>query len=195
MKGKASTEPRCACRQRESGACTLAQKHTLSRILPHTHTDLIKFTDVKALLTKAKTQPPPLRPLSHHSPVRLSLHSTTRTRPTRTAPRVLTVNAMSFNVIAFFFLSLATLQHTHTRSRIPSSTHAQTERASVSRQLLIRYVADRTVINFQQQNKHRKKKKMLQTSLSEPGKVLWLMLSCVLFFFFGLHEDLAARFI
>lgn len=84
-----------------------------------------------------------------------------------------------------FFYHLVQLLNTQTHAR--AHTRAQTERASVSRQLLIRYVADRTVINSQQHK--RGKGKLLQTSLSNRRATFYeLMHSCFVFCFFTFNR-------
>lgn len=119
--------------------------HTISHSPSHTHTHtaLIKFTDVKALITKANPFPP-----SCHSSVHLSLHRSpfpTPSRATRTALSGTTDKAVSFKLI---FLTLTHIQQALSPTYAVMRTCSDRDRESVSRQLLICYVAERTVMNF-----------------------------------------------
>lgn len=149
MKDKPSTEATLCLQAARKRKHTLTQKYTPSLTLPHTHihthTALIKFTDVKALITKANPFPP-----SCHSSVHLSLHRSlfpTPSRATRTALSGTTDKAVSFKLI---FLTLTHIQQALSPTYAVMRTCSDRDRESVSRQLLICYVAERTVMNFLQ---------------------------------------------
>ena len=146
MKDKPSTEAvLCLQAAREENTHTDTKVHTPSP--RHSHTALIKFTDVKALITKAN--PPLLSAVIHPS---ISPHIRPPFPTHRGQLRLgVTVNAHADTPL---FLPLS-LKHTHRNTLSPTYSLSRTHARSNSRQLLICYEADRTVMNFLQ-NKRQK---------------------------------------